>query len=64
MVTALFWVITQRPVVIPYRRFRISYPIGCPEKAVRNYHYSLRNDPEERGSQVEPSVKSQTVAWE
>jgi hypothetical protein len=25
-------------------------PIGCPETSVRNYHYSLRNDPEERGS--------------
>jgi len=22
--------------------------IGCPETAVRNYHYSLRNNPEER----------------
>ena len=22
--------------------------IGCPETSVRNYHYSLRNDPEER----------------
>jgi hypothetical protein len=21
--------------------------IGCPEKSVRNYHYSLRNNPEE-----------------
>jgi hypothetical protein len=24
--------------------------IGCPETSVRNYHYSLRNDPEERSS--------------
>jgi hypothetical protein len=24
--------------------------IGCPEKTVRNYHYSLRNNPEERSS--------------
>jgi hypothetical protein len=24
-------------------------PIGCPETSVRDYHYSLRNDPEERG---------------
>ena len=23
-------------------------PIDCPETSVRNYHYSLRNDPEER----------------
>ena len=27
-------------------------PIGCPETSVvRNYHYALRNDPEERSSQ-------------
>jgi hypothetical protein len=25
-------------------------PIGCPEKSVRNYHYSLRNNPEQRSS--------------
>ena len=27
-------------------------PIGCPEKSVRNYHYMLRNCPEERSSQM------------
>jgi hypothetical protein len=27
-------------------------PIGCPETSVRNYHYSLRNDPEERSLAV------------
>jgi len=27
-------------------------PIGCPETSVRNCHYSLRHNPEERGSQV------------
>jgi len=26
-------------------------PIGCPEMPVRNYRYSLRNDPEERSYQ-------------
>ena len=26
-------------------------PIGCPETSVRNYHYSLRNSPEEGSSQ-------------
>jgi hypothetical protein len=26
-------------------------PICCPEKPVRNYHYSLRDNPEERSSQ-------------
>ena len=25
-------------------------PIGLPATSVRNYHYSLRNDPEERSS--------------
>jgi len=37
MRTALFWVITQRAVVI-----------SLPE----NYHYSLRNNPEEGGSRI------------
>jgi len=27
-------------------------PIGCPETSVRNSHYSLRNNPEEDGSQL------------
>ena len=27
-------------------------PIGCTETLVRNYNYSLRNNPEERGSQL------------
>jgi len=26
--------------------------IGCPENSVRNYHYSLRNNSEERSSQL------------
>jgi len=26
-------------------------PIGCTETSVKNYHFSLRNDPEERSSQ-------------
>jgi hypothetical protein len=25
-------------------------PTGCPETSVRNYYYSLRNNPEERSS--------------
>jgi len=71
---ALFWFITQRLVVISYRRFGTTYRshlkgsgiqketildsltpkvgrIGYPETSVRNYHYSLRNNPEERSSQ-------------
>jgi len=27
--------------------------IGCPETSVRNYNFSLRNDPEERSSQIQ-----------
>jgi hypothetical protein len=27
-------------------------PIGCPETTVRNYHYSLRNNPEDRSSEL------------
>jgi hypothetical protein len=27
-------------------------PIGCPETSVRNYYHSLRNNPEERSSQL------------
>jgi hypothetical protein len=27
-------------------------PIGCPETSVRNYHYSLPNDPEEHISHL------------
>ena len=64
--TALFGVVTQRVVVISYRRFGETYQylpkgskdswilsmwlIGCPETSVRNCHYTLRNNPEERSS--------------
>jgi hypothetical protein len=27
-------------------------PLGCPETSVRNYHYSLRNNPEQRSSHL------------
>jgi len=29
-----------------------SRGLGCPETSVRNYHYSLRNDTEERSSHI------------
>ena len=37
--------------------------IGCPETSVRNYHYSLRNNPEERISHLllGESLKSRIV---
>ena len=78
MRSALFWVVTQRIVVVPYRmsvpfsrveksNIWISSPLkkvvgeskvmdifalkmgllGCPETSVRNYHYTLRNNPVE-----------------
>jgi len=61
MRTALFWAITQRVVAIYYRRFGTICrahrgskmgPTGCPETSVRNYHYSLRNDPDKRSSNL------------
>ena len=35
-------------MVISYRRFGIY----CPETSLRNHHYSLRNDPDERSSNL------------
>ena len=55
MRTALFWVVTQRVVVI-------LYPSGNPLSTFRdnlsvpsskNYHYTLRNSPEERSAQIQ-----------
>ena len=61
--TALFWVITQRVVVITYRRFGTTYQshlqwskislsvkmgrISHPELSARNCHYCLRNSPQD-----------------
>ena len=59
---ALLWVITQPVVVITFRRFGTTYlfhlersrilepedETGYPETSVRNYNYSLRNNPKER----------------
>jgi hypothetical protein len=66
--TAFLWVIAQRVVLISYRRFGATYrlhsrgsriqklfrmrPTGCPETSLRNYHYLLRKNPEERSSQL------------
>jgi len=60
---ALFCVITQRVVVISYRRFGTTYrshlqgpfrerTVSCPETSAKNYHYSLRNNTEERRSHL------------
>jgi len=39
-------------------------PTDCPETTVTNYHYSLRNNPEERSSQLirGGSLKSSIVS--
>jgi hypothetical protein len=58
MKTALFWFVTQRVVIISYRHFDIGpifrglVSIYRPETLVRNYHYSLYNNPEERSPHV------------
>jgi hypothetical protein len=67
MRTALFWVITQPALVIPYRRFGTIYldprrwnPIGCPETSIRNYHYSQRNSPVQQFSKTLSLKKKRT----
>jgi len=69
MRTALFWVITQRIVVIPYRRFGITYvshlqrrkfrPIGWPETTVRSCHYTVSNITEERSFRKSDSFRAE-----
>jgi hypothetical protein len=67
--TALFWVVTQRVVVIYYRRFGTTSrshffstpmktgPIGCPETSITNYQNMLRNNPEELSSHLQDYKK-------
>ena len=64
MRTALFWVITQRAVAIPYRCFGTTYlePTGGPQASVRDYHYSLPNNPEERSSLIHTLTTCQKVS--
>jgi len=45
----------EKCALLGYYFFFTSWPLkmgpkGCPETSVRNYHYSLRNNPEERSS--------------
>ena len=35
---------------VPYSRAKKMGPIGCRETSVRNYHFSLRDNSEERSS--------------
>jgi len=62
--TAPLWAITQRVVTITYWRFGTTYRFHLQEMAHdvridrlsisvgKNYHYSLRNSPEERSSRL------------
>jgi hypothetical protein len=74
--TAFFWVITQGVAVISYRRFEttyLSHPQGSrikkPEDGTdrlsrnvrKNYHYYLRNDPEERSTQLHISTNRKVI---
>jgi hypothetical protein len=72
--SAFFWGVMQR-VVAPYRRFGTAYhpffkvqeislkmkTMGYPERSVRDCHHRLRNNPEERGSQLKPCGKLRSV---
>ena len=63
---------TLNLVEISYRSFGTNYrsrfqggslktgPIGCPETSVTNYHYSLRNNPEESSPQL---LRSGNLKW-
>ena len=47
---ALFWVIMQGVVIISYSTFRDS--LSVLSSRINNYHFLLRNDPEERSSHL------------
>jgi hypothetical protein len=53
MRTTLFWAITQRVVIIYYRRFGT-------ETSARSYYYMLRNDPENRSSHSSTTCQCST----
>jgi hypothetical protein len=76
--SALFWDLTQRRMVFPYRRFRTTYrshlqegpfktvPIGYPETSVRKHHSMLRKIPEERRSRAsrrKPEITQVYIAY-
>jgi hypothetical protein len=65
MITALFWAIAEPVVAIPYRNS--GQPISAiskgQEPSARNYHYSLRNSPEEHSSQRERTSGSSKLPF-
>ena len=48
--------------ILDSRHLKIG-PIGCPETSVGNYHYTLRNNPEERSYHLlcSGSLKSRKI---
>ena len=74
--SSLFWEVTQRGLVISYRRFEATCPshlqgssnqrssswTACPETSVTNYRSTLCNNPEERRNHLHcgGSMKSRT----
>jgi hypothetical protein len=75
MRSALFRYITQRRVVMLYRRFGTSYgfhqlmqTIRCPETSANDYHSTLRNIPKERrgrnsGSSLKSRKRNEFLRW-
>jgi hypothetical protein len=72
MRTLLFGDITQRRLVVSYRRFGTTYqsiwplnmgPVGCLEASVTNYQSMMRNIPEERRSHQWTASRPTVLPW-
>ena len=50
----------KKPTALGFLTLRVG-PIGCHETSVRNYHYSLRNKPEERSYRVMVCVEYSVI---
>jgi hypothetical protein len=77
--SSLFWVVTQRILVVAYRRFGTTYRslfqgswtaetlkmglVGCPETSVNSYQHTLLNDPEERTPQLHGGGSLNEILW-
>ena len=50
MISAIYWDIPQRVVLLTYRRFGTTYRSHLEDRtaSIKNYHLTLRNTPEER----------------
>ena len=70
--SSLFWVVTQRMLVVVERHFGISYrstwplkmgSIGCPETSINNYQHTLHNNSEELRINVYNSICVRLLAF-